>query len=424
MIRKLLQARSRSRHGRLTGIAVLLLSCLVAGASPAQDDRIRYFRIGTGTTGGTYFPIGGIIANAISKPAGSPACEQGGSCGVPGLIAVAQASSGSVENIRNIVSGASESGLAQAEVAYWAYTGTGMYAGEEPAQDLRAIARLYDELVHVVVPADSDIQSVSDLKGRRVSLGDVGSGTLADMRLILAAYGLSEKDIEPFYLKPEEAGDRLQRREIDAYAFVGGAPVLAIEDIARRMPIRLLAFADDAVERLLEENPYFSRAVLDADIYRGVGKTALLGVPALWITSARVDADTIEGITRALWHPTTQALLENGHPRGREITIDRAFNGVAIPLHPGAVRFYEEEGLTVPEVETRETGAEEPAGETGGASPAAAPKPLPPSFKEPPIPRARPRRRSAIPAWREGRGPRRHRPGTPCPTRPRRSRSG
>src|SRR3546814_20029794 len=92
----------------------------------------------------------------------------------------------------------------------WAYTGTEMYADQEPAGDLRAIARLYDELVHIVVPADSDVKTVADLRGKRVSLGDKGSGTLIDMRLILAAYDLSEQEIEPFYLKPEPSSDMLQ----------------------------------------------------------------------------------------------------------------------------------------------------------------------------------------------------------------------
>lgn len=339
----------RTRPLLLLGLA--LLTAIGFGAAsllPARaqdpDQNIRFFRIGTGTTGGTYFPIGGIIANAISNPPGSPPCDKGGSCGVPGLIAVAQASSGSVENIDNIASGAIESGLSQSDVTYWAYTGSGLYEGQEPMEDLRAIAKLYMELVHIVVPADSDIETVADLRGKRVSLGDQGSGTLLDMRLILDAYGLSEEDIQPVYERPEPSAEMMLNGEIDAFGFVGGAPVLAIEDLARRMDIRLLPFTDEATVDLIAERPFFAPARLDGGIYEGVDSLTTIAVGALWVTSAKIETDLIEGVTRALWHPTTGTLLENGHPRGREINLESAVTGVPIPFHDGALRYYEEVG--------------------------------------------------------------------------------
>lgn len=389
-----------ARFRRAAGAAILAAALLLAGGLAVAQD-IRFFRIGTGTTGGTYFPIGGIIANAISNPPGSPDCDRGGSCGVPGLIAVAQASSGSVENVRSVVEGTIESGLIQADVAYWAYTGTAMYESEEPAGDLRAIARLYDELLHIVVPADSGIESVADLAGKRVSLGDEGSGTLIEMRLVLDAYGLSEDEIEPFYLRPEPSSDMMLNGELDAYAFIGGAPLLAVEDLARRMPIRLIPFTDEDAAALVEENPFLETATIPAGTYKDVAATTTLSVAALWVTSASVDARIVEGITRALWHPTTQVLLENGHPRGREIELDQAVTGVPIPLHPGAVRFYEEAGLTIPEAAPPSTGAS-----TDGAAGAA--------ISDPPVPRARPARRAATPGTQAGRARHRHTPGRRC----------
>ena len=124
------------------------------GAS-ASAQELNFFTIGTGGTAYTYYPVGGVIANAISKPPGSRECGQGGSCGVDGLIASAVSSRGSVDNVNAILSGLRNSGFAQSDVAYWAYTGTGTMEGKEPAKDLRTIAALFEEHIHLVALADS-----------------------------------------------------------------------------------------------------------------------------------------------------------------------------------------------------------------------------------------------------------------------------
>ena len=172
-----------------------------AGAS-AQE--LNFFTIGTGGTAYTYYPVGGVIANAISKPPGSRECGQGGSCGVDGLIASAVSSRGSVDNVNAILSGLRNSGFAQSDVAYWAYTGTGTMEGKEPAKDLRTIAALFEEHIHLVALADSGINSVADLAGKRVSLDEPGSGTYVDANLILEANGLSADDLTAEALKALE----------------------------------------------------------------------------------------------------------------------------------------------------------------------------------------------------------------------------
>ena len=186
-----------SRRQAVAG--ALLIAVGAAGAALAQQ---AFFRIGTGGTGGTYYPIGGLIANAISG--------QDGGKGVAGLVSTAVASNGSVANVNAIQGGSSESGFTQSDVAYWAYTGTGLYEGKPKVQDLRLIATLYPETVHIVARKDANIKSVADLKGKRVSIDEPGSGTIVDSRLVLAAFGITEKDIKPEYLKPGPAGDRLQ----------------------------------------------------------------------------------------------------------------------------------------------------------------------------------------------------------------------
>ena len=139
--------------GRL--LALGLAGALAAGSVAAQD--IKFFRIGTGGTAGTYFPIGGLLANAISNPPGSRACNDGGSCGVPGLVATAVASNGSVANINAIAGGSMESGFTQSDVAYWAHSGTGIYEGKPKVAGLRLIANLYPESLHIVAHADARV---------------------------------------------------------------------------------------------------------------------------------------------------------------------------------------------------------------------------------------------------------------------------
>ena len=327
----------------LPGLLTAALLLLGSGLAGAED--IRFFRIGTGTTGGTYFPVGGMLANAISNPPGSRPCDRGGSCGVPGVIAVAQATQGSVENLKEMRTGTLESALSQADIAFWARKGTGPYKGQQPFEQLTTIANLYIETVHLVVRAESDIRSVADLKGKVVSIGEEGSGTLVEARVILEAYGIAETEIDPRYLKPGPAGDRLVEGGIDAFFIVGGHPVSAVAEAAARTPIRLLSF-DDAQGRSLKERlPFFTESVIGEGVYEGVSETRTLGVGAQWLVRGDVPDDLVYGITRALWHPSTRRLLDNGHPKGPSIQLATATRGLAAPLHPGAARYYREAGV-------------------------------------------------------------------------------
>src|SRR6266404_2032040 len=158
------------RAALLGGLGVAL-----GGLPTAAQQDITFFRIGTGGTAGTYFPIGGLIANAISNPPGSRTCADGGSCGVPGLVATAVASNGSVNNVTAIAADSMQSGFVQSDVAYWAYNGTGIYDGRPKVDVLRAIANLYPESFHLVVRKGAGIKSIRDLKGKRMSLDEPGS---------------------------------------------------------------------------------------------------------------------------------------------------------------------------------------------------------------------------------------------------------
>ncbi|MCA8906349.1 MAG: TAXI family TRAP transporter solute-binding subunit [Rhodospirillaceae bacterium] len=327
---------------RLAGLAAVGLAL----ATPAAAQDITFFTIGTGGTGATYYPLGGVIANAVSNPPGSRPCDEGGSCGVPGLVAVAQSSRGSVNNVNGITSGLFNSGFSQSDVAYWAYTGTGVFEGEEPMADLRAIAALYPEHIHLVARADAGIDSVEDLAGMRVSLDEPGSGTYVDASIILEAYGLSEEDIEAEYLKPGPAGDAMRNGQLDAFFIVAGYPTGAVVELANSIDVELVPISGDGAQAIIDEYGFFSADVIPAGTYEGMDEDVeTLAVGAQWITSANEDEDLIYAITAALWNENTRRLLDVGHAKGASVTLDTALDGIGIPLHPGAERFYREQGM-------------------------------------------------------------------------------
>jgi len=322
-------------------IAILLGG--LATSALAQD--IKFFTIGTGGTAFTYYPVGGVIANAISKPPGSRECGEGGSCGVEGLIASAVSSRGSVDNVNAIISGLRNSGFAQSDVAYWAYTGTGTMEGQEPATDLRTIAALFEEHIHLVALADSGINSVADLKGKRVSLDEPGSGTFVDANLILEANGLSTDDVTAEALKGNAAAEALRNGKIDAFFAVAGYPTGGIVELASSAKIKLVPIAGAGAEALTEKYGFFAASDIPADTYEGVAATTTVAVGAQWFTSAKEDEELVYEITKALWNDESRKLLDVGHAKGKTITPATALNGVGVPLHAGAERFYKEAGL-------------------------------------------------------------------------------
>jgi hypothetical protein len=327
------------RRSVLAGVAGLV------GAATARAENIKHFRILTGGSVGTYFPVGGLIADAISRPAGSSPCKQGNPCGVPGLLAAAVASNGSAANVAAIASGSAESGFVQSDIAYWAYTGTGIYGGRPRSDTLRAIANLYPETIHLVARKGLGIRSVADLRGKRVSLDEPGSGTLIDARTILAAYGLSERDVEASYVPAERAADGFRGGMLDAFFNVSGWPQSAIADLAATVGIDLVPIDGPRAAKLLARCKFFAAEEIPSGTYKGVPGVKTISVQALWVTSSRQPEELIYQITAALWNPGTRRLLESGPPRGRDIRLETALVGIGIPLHPGAEKFYKQKKL-------------------------------------------------------------------------------
>ena len=276
---------------RLKKSFLAIAGVVAIGASVALAQSPAFFRIGTGGTAGTYYPIGGLIANAISGAEGK---------GVEGLVATAVASNGSVANINAIQGGSMESGFTQSDVAYWAHTGTGLYEGKGKVEDLRLIATLYPETIHVVARKDAGINSIADLKGKRVSIDEPGSGTIVDARIVLGAFGLTEDDIQAEHLKPGPAGDLLRDGGLDAYFFVGGYPTGAVSELATSAGISLVPITGPEVDKLIEEYSFFSKDTVPAETYQGVGETPTIAVAAQWVTSVKQSDDLVYNITKVM----------------------------------------------------------------------------------------------------------------------------
>lgn len=316
----------------LTRKTLLTALALAAVALPFGAQAQQFFRIGTGGTAGTYYPVGGAIANAVSQPGK--------------IVVTAQASNGSVANVTGIAGGQMESGFSQADVATWAQKGNGIYEGKPNVPGLRLIANLYPESVHVVVRKGAGIKSVADLKGKRVALDEPGSGTLVNAKAILAAYGLKEADIRPEYIKPNQAGDKMKDGSLDAFFFTGGAPAGAIAELASSgSGIDILPIDGAAAEALKKSSPFFADDTIAADTYKGVGQVKTIAVGAQWVTGDKADTNTVYEITKALFSEPAQKALAAGHAKGKFITKENAVKGAGIPFHPGAEKFYKEAGV-------------------------------------------------------------------------------
>ncbi len=321
---------------------------LIVAATAASAQSPTFFRIGTGSAGGTYFPIGGVIANAISAPPGARPCDQGGQCGVPGLIAIAQSTTASVFNNTAVQNGELEAGMASADVTRDMFLGTGKFEGREFPK-LRVIANLYPEDMHLVLPEGESVDSLADLKGKRVGIAQAGSGTQVAVLQMLDAWGITRDDIDAAELNNTQSAERLADGQLDAYFYAAGTPVSAMVQLASTRGMELHSFSDEDLAKINELIPAYIPSSIPAGTYEGVDyDTATPAVSALLIVSEDLDEELVYGITKALWNDNTRKLLDNGHPKGKVITPDTALDGMdalGVPLHPGAERFYKEAGL-------------------------------------------------------------------------------
>ena len=329
----------RSLVAAVAATAILVLG----GVAVAQES--KFFKIGTGSAGGTYFPIGGLIANAISSPPGSRSCDEGGSCGVPGLVAIAVSTHASVANVNAIQSGRLDAGLSGSFTIYEAYNGVGRFEGKKK-EKLRALTNLYPEDMHIVLPKGLQLDSIKDLKGKRVGIGQSGSGTQSFALRVLEHYGISRDDIDAAELNVAQSAQRIADGQMDAFFYAIGTPAAALVQLGSIKGFDLYKFSEDEQNEITEIIPYYTVSAIQPGTYEGIDyEVPTVSVNAQIVTSADQPEELIYEIANALWNENTRKLLDNGHAKGKVIQLDTALKGVQIPLHPGAERYYKEKGL-------------------------------------------------------------------------------
>jgi len=312
-------------------ILVLAISLVMGMLSFGMAAERQFVAIATGGTGGTYYPLGGALAQMLSN-------------NVEGLIVTAQSGNASVANCNLISRGQIETGFSQANTTYWCYTATGILEGKTPITNLRGIASLYPETIHIVATKASGITSIEDLKGKKVGVGAPNSGTAADAEIILNAHGITFDDIQADYLSFNEVAQRLIDGQIDAGFTTAGFPTSSIINIATKRDIVLVPISVEKIKELVEAIPYYGATVIPGGLYKGVDEDVpALATPALWICDAKLSPTLVYKMTKALWEH--RDVLEKVHSQGKNITLETAIDGIGIPLHPGAELYYKEVGL-------------------------------------------------------------------------------
>jgi TRAP transporter TAXI family solute receptor len=309
----------------------------------AQD--LVFFRVGSGAENGTYFFIGGEIASIISNPPGSHPCKKGGNCGIPGLVSIVQSTSGSSENIELVNAGLLDAGLVQSNISYFAFNGLGSYNDTDQKYDnIRSVIRLLRENIHIIVLNDSTIQKIEDLKGKRISIGNEGSGTAFEAKVILQNYNISPSEYMPIYQKPNKAVDHLAKGKVDALFFVGAAPVPLISELAERTEIRLLEIDDNRAEQLMEDLHFYDRDIIPANTYLNTNQVKTISSGALLITHKNTPESLIYEITNLLVTPP-KASKEAYKTQILKIDQEHPPLDYSVPLHAGAEKFYRDQGI-------------------------------------------------------------------------------
>jgi TRAP transporter TAXI family solute receptor len=309
---------------------VLALTLVLAGTLIAQQK--KFFVISTGGTGGTYYPLGGILAQALSQA-------------VPEVVVTAQAGQASVANCNLIRDKQIESAFVQSNVAYNAYNGLEQFK-DKPAKNLRFIASLYPETIQIVARANSGIKTVKDIKGKRLVPGDRGSGTEVDTLNVLGVYGYTYKDFASVdWLGFSGAAQRLQDKQADVTFTTAGWPTAAIQELAVSTNIMLIPIDEAKIKELTKKYPFYSRIVIPKGTYKGQTKDVpTITTMAQWVVGAEVPEELVYKLTKALWE-TGAAKMAQAHAQGKNVTLKTALEGMAVPLHPGAEKYYKEVGL-------------------------------------------------------------------------------
>ena len=312
-------------------------------------DNVTLLRLGTGSETGVYFPLGTGLATIFNQQIIPQHCADSAPCKLVKTLALPQLSSGSKDNIESLARKSIEIGLAQADIAYGAYTGAANFGFDDAYACLRVLSNLYPEYLQIVVRQESDIFQLDDLRGLSIALDDPGSGTLLTARLVLRAAGLLESDFEPVYLKPELAAQAFADGELDALIMVIGAPARLISQLATTVPLRLLPISAEIATEVSTAHPYLLRDRLPDNVYPGVAGAETLTVAAQLLVHADLDEALVYRLSKILWQPSTYTRMARIRT-GLYLGTENSLKGLGLPLHPGALRYLQDHNLFMDQI--------------------------------------------------------------------------
>jgi TRAP transporter TAXI family solute receptor len=316
-------------------VGILMLSavgCATEEKPPAEPAKpaaqSEFLNIATGGTSGTYYPLGGALQQILNS-------------NVEGLNATAATSGASVANVNMLSTDESQLAFIQNDIAYYAANGTEMFAtGAVPT--LKGLATLYTETCQFVALKSSGITSIEDLKGKRVSVGAAGSGTEANAKQILAAHGITYDDITVQYLAFGESSTGLKDGNIDAALVTAGHPTAAITELSATNEIVILPVTDAIADKLIADYPFYTKLVIPAGTYSGqTEEAATVGVKAMLAVTDAMSEDMAYNIVSALYNNLDT--MKATHASVEGMSLDNAQDGMSIPLHPGAEKFFAEQ---------------------------------------------------------------------------------
>jgi TRAP transporter TAXI family solute receptor len=316
----------------MTFFKAIVASTLVAVGAPAMAQ--QQLSIATGGTGGVYYPMGGGLAEVINN-------------NIEGYSATAEVTGASVENMGLIATGDADLAIALADTVLQAQTGTGRFEGQQ-LEMIRGLASMYANMVQIVALEGSGITSLSDLVGKRVSIGAPGSGTEVNAAAILEANGITYDDIEEQRLNFNETADALANGDIDAGFWSVGAPTSSILNLSTTNDVVIIELSAEEMAAAIEADPVMAMTTLAGGTYTGVDEdVAVLGVPNVLVVSSEMSDDLAYALTRAMYDNIAD--LQAVHPAANETTVEFTMSATPVPLHPGALRYYEEIGAEIPD---------------------------------------------------------------------------
>ena len=287
--------------------------------------------MGTGGTSGTYYAFGGVLAQYMTD--------------YTDYRVTAVSTAASKANIQSIGDGDYQIGFTQSDVMNYAWDGSRSFETDGPCRDFRVLGALYAETAQLIT-MKKDIKSVSDLKGKSVSIGAPGSGVYFNAMDVLEGAGLSVEDINPQYQSFDDSKEALKDGQIDAAFIVAGAPTSAITELATTNGVFLIPIEGKLRDDIMGLCPYYAPLVIPADTYPGQSDPIeTITIKATLIVDADLDADLVHDLTAAVFDHAEDISKENA--KGEELSIDNATSGITIPFHEGAARYYKEHGVSV-----------------------------------------------------------------------------